>query len=96
MWNDLITAGLQLAAFACNCVNLCALVRDKRVCGVAIMPSVFFTALGFWQVYVFGFTIGPFSSVCAFLVGAVNLAWVVLALRYRTPAAAAPIERLAM
>lgn len=80
---DLINGGFEFFGGLVNWINVRQILRDKKVRGVSIIPTFFFTSWGFWNLYYYpsldqwaSFT-GGLVIVCA------NAAWVALAWRYR-------------
>lgn len=82
-WQDLTNGGFELFGGTVNWINVYRIYKDKQVRGVSIIPSVFFTSWGFWNLYYYP-SLHQWASFWggAVIVGA-NFAWVSLAWRYR-------------
>lgn len=65
-----------------NLLNVRALYKDKKVRGVKILPSMFFTSWGIWNLYYYPHLGQWLSFIGGLLIVLVNLLWVGLALYY--------------
>ena len=65
-----------------NLLNVKALYRDKKVRGVKILPSVFFTSWGIWNLYYYPHLGQWLSFAGGLAIVWANLTWVGLALYY--------------
>jgi len=83
MNHDLINAVFEMGGAALLTLNIVRLLRDKTLAGVSIFPTAWWTAWGMWNLFYYP-SLGQWASFTAGLfVVAFNLAWVVLAVRYR-------------
>lgn len=82
-WADAVNGAFEFFGGAVNWLNVRQLLRDKKVRGVSIIPTFFFTSWGFWNLYYYP-SLHQWLSFAggAVIVGA-NAAWVCLAWRYR-------------
>lgn len=79
-----IVNGTFEALGALMVLNHCrAVLRDKRVAGVSILSTVFFTAWGFWNLFYYPSLGQAWSFAGGVLIVAANVMWVVLLVRYR-------------
>jgi len=87
MTPDQINALFELGGALLLTMNVRQLMRDKRLAGVRLLPTIWFNVWGGWNLYYYA-AIGQRASWAAGLaVFAVNTAWVGLALYYmaKTP-----------
>lgn len=63
-------------------LNIRRLMRDKRLAGVSLVPTVWWNLWGVWNVYYYHALAQTFSFVAGLGVLAANTVWVVLALVY--------------
>lgn len=80
---DLVNASYEAMGGLMNLLNVKTLRKDKKLAGVRILPSAFFTSWGLWNLYYYphlgqwlSFTGGLFLFV-------VNMWWIGLAFYYR-------------
>ena len=85
MTPDLINGLFELFGGVLLCLNVRRLWRDRRLSGVSVLPTAFFTARGAWNLYFYP-SMGCWWSFAGglFVVGA-NLTWVGMALMCRSP-----------
>lgn len=65
-------------------INVVRLYKDKKLQGVSIVPTMFFTLWGFWNLYYYPSLNQFWSFVGGIFVVVVNLIWVIMALYYRS------------
>ncbi len=82
MNGDLINALFEFGAALCLGRNVAQLRRDKRVQGVCVSSTVFFTLWGYWNVWFYPSNGFILSCVAGLLVVAANTAWVCLVAAY--------------
>jgi hypothetical protein len=63
-------------------LNVKALVKDKKVSGVRILPQVFFSSWGIWNLYYYPHLGQWLSFIGGLLIVAANILWVGLAVYY--------------
>ncbi len=80
---DIVNGLFEFFGGAMNWVNVRALLRDRQVRGVSLVPQTVFTAWGFWNLYYYP-SLDQWASFAGgvVIVGA-NACWVALALKYR-------------
>lgn len=64
-------------------INVIRLYKDKKLQGVSIVPTMFFTVWGFWNLYYYPSLNQLWSFIGGIFVVVVNLIWVIMALYYR-------------
>lgn len=64
-------------------LNVYRLLKDRRISGVSVLPVVFYTAWGFWNLYYYPSLGQWLSAVAGVGVAIANATWVGLALYYR-------------
>lgn len=79
---DLINAGFEFFGGALNYLNVRALQRDKKVAGVSVVPTTFFSAWGLWNLYYYPHLGQWLSFTGGLVIVSVNIWWVVLAIYY--------------
>lgn len=79
---DLVNGAFELLAGLFTLLNVRRLRKDRSVRGVSIIPTVFFTAWGFWNMYYYPSLDQWASFVGGIAVVSVNMVWVVLAVHY--------------
>ncbi len=80
--SDLVNGLLELFGAILLLGNCRLLIRHKRVQGVSMTPTAFFSAWGIWNLYFYpaqGLWLSFFGGVC---LACVNLVWVGLAFYY--------------
>lgn len=80
---DLINGGFEFFGGAVNWLNVRQLIRDKKLRGVSKIPTVVFTAWGFWNLYYYPFLDQWWSFTGGLIIVGANFAWCVLAWKYR-------------
>lgn len=79
---DEVNAVFEMGSAILLTLNVTSLMKDKRVSGVSIVPTAWFSLWGAWNLYYYKAMEQPLSRAAGFLVVLVNTAWVVLALYY--------------
>lgn len=82
-FSDIGNALFELLGAALQWINVLKLLRDKRVQDVYWPVTAFFAGWGMWNIYFYAAVGTPASSVAAVFMTLANVAWVVLAIRYR-------------
>lgn len=83
---DHANAFFELGAAALLWLNVAKILREKKVAGVSVIPTAFFTLWGFFNLVYYP-SIGQYwSAVAAGAVAVVNTIWVFLAIRYERAA----------
>ena len=80
--SDSINAFFDFGAAVALWRNVAQLRRDKRVQGVCISSTVFFTLWGYWNVWFYPSNGFPLSCIAGVFVVAANTAWIGLVIRY--------------
>lgn len=79
---DLINGMYEAGGGFMQLLNVKALYKDKKVIGVSIVPSAFFTSWGIWNLFYYPH-LGQWLSFAGGLVLVlVNVAWVCMAIYY--------------
>ena len=80
---DIVNACFEGGGACLLCMNIRRLVKDKRLAGVSLVPTVWCNLWGFWNVW-FYHVMGTTASFYAGIgVLTANTVWVGLALFYR-------------
>ena len=79
---DEINAVFELGSAILLTLNVVKLLKDKKLAGVSIFPTMWFNLWGVWNLHYYGVIAQPLSRVAGFMVFAMNTAWVALALYY--------------
>ncbi len=77
---DLINAAFEGGGALLLCLNVRRLLKDKRVEGISLVPTVWWTFWGFWNVYYYSAVHCPASFYAGIAVVAIQCVWVSLAL----------------
>jgi uncharacterized membrane protein YfcA len=80
---DLINGGFELGLAMMLILNIRRLVKDKRVEGVSMLPAVFVTIWGYWNLIYYPGLHQWYSFVGGLGVVAGNTVWLYLAFKYR-------------
>lgn len=80
---DLINGLYEAGGGAMNWLNVAALRKDKKVSGVRILPTFFFTSWGVWNLYYYPHLNQWFSFVGGLAICGANAVWVGLAFYYK-------------
>jgi ABC-type transport system involved in cytochrome c biogenesis permease subunit len=79
---DLVNGSFELFGGILNILNIFELVKKKRVMGVSVIPVIFFTLWGIWNLYYYPHLGQRFSFKGGIAVVIVNTVWVALAIYY--------------
>jgi len=79
---DLVNAVFELGSAALLIINVRRLVRDKRLAGVSIIPTSWFSLWGAWNLIYYARLGQTLSWAAGIAVFAINTSWVMLALYY--------------
>lgn len=82
-WADTVNALFELFASVAIFDHCRVLLRDKKVHGVSLLATIFFTAWGFWNIYYYPSLGQNLSFYCGILVVMANIAWVSLIIKYK-------------
>lgn len=80
---DIINACFEFFAAIVLLLNIRAILKDKTVQGVSILPSVIFCVWGFWNIIYYSSLHQTASAIAAGFVGVVNLVWLTLVGYYK-------------
>ena len=80
---DLVNGLFEFFGGALNWLNVRQLLRDKKLRGVSKIPTVLFTAWGFWNLYYYPMLGQWLSFLGGVVIVAANFVWVLLAWKYR-------------
>lgn len=80
---DSINALFEFGGASLLFLNVRQLWLDKRLAGVRILPTAWYSCWGFWNLYYYHSLNQTFSWLAGFIVVAANTSWVVLAMMYR-------------
>lgn len=80
---DLTNGLFELVGGTINYLNVRQLQKDKQVRGVSVIPTVFFSAWGLWNLFYYPHLGQWLSTLGGLSVVSVNIWWVALAYKYR-------------
>lgn len=80
---DLINGSFEMVGGCLLWFNSYRILKDKRLKGVFIFPTIFFTFWGFWNLYYYPHLNQILSFVGGCNVVLANTTWVILALYYK-------------
>ena len=83
---DLFNGLFELFGGILYLLNIKILLREKEVKGVSLLPTVFFTSWGFWNLFYYPNLEQWFSFFGAIVLVITNLTWLILAIYYRRKA----------
>ena len=83
MIHDIINSVFELFAGLFLIMNIVKLYHDKKICGVCIAPTAFFTLWGYWNCFFYPAVDAWYSFGCGILVAIVNTVWVGQMFYYR-------------
>ncbi len=83
MSGDIVNALFEFGGSIAVWHNVRTLLRDKKVRGVSLMTVGFFTVWGFWNLYYYPSLGQTWSTIAGVFLCMGNLAWIILALRWR-------------
>jgi len=80
---DFINGIFELFGGVAISFSIAKVLKDKKVKGVSLIPVVFFTTWGFWNLYYYP-SLGQSVSFWAGIgVAIANLIWLILLIKYR-------------
>jgi uncharacterized membrane protein YfcA len=82
-WSDLANGCFELVGGFMILLNCLKLYRDKKVLGVSLLPTLFFTSWGLWNLFYYPHLGQWLSFTGGLLIAAANFVWLYLALYYR-------------
>jgi uncharacterized membrane protein YqgA involved in biofilm formation len=80
--HDTINACFEGGGALFLCMNVRRLLKDKSVKGVSLVPSLWWTAWGFWNIYFYAAVACAASFWAGIAVVSVQAVWVCLALMF--------------
>jgi len=80
---DTINAVFELGGAALLTINVRRLIRDKRLAGVSIIPTSWFSLWGAWNLIYYAALGQTLSWIAGIIVFMLNTFWVLLALYYK-------------
>jgi hypothetical protein len=80
---DVINSIFEGGGAVLLCLNVRRILRDKSVQGISLVPTVWWTLWGFWNVYYYSAVKCPASFYAGIAVVSVTAVWVGLALHYK-------------
>ncbi len=80
---DHINAVFELGSAALLTLNVRMLVRDKKLAGISIIPTSWFSLWGAWNLIYYASLGQTFSWIAGIAVFMLNTCWVMLALYYK-------------
>ena len=81
-WQDLINGTFESAGCFFILLHVLRLLKDKKVRGVSVIATIYFTLWGFWNCYYYPHLNQWFSFVGGTSIALMNSVWVVLILYY--------------
>lgn len=82
-WADCCNGAFEVLGTLFVALNIRRILRDKSISGVSILPTAFFAAWGYWNMYYYP-SLGQWMSFIGGIgVAVCNTTWVVLACYYR-------------
>ncbi len=79
---DIINGCFELLGGILNFINVYRVYKDKKLSGVSLIPTLFFTLWGFWNLYYYPHLNQWWSFFGGLIIVIANLAWVALAIYY--------------
>jgi len=79
---DLFNGLFELFGGILYLLNIKILLRDKKVQGISLLPTVFFTSWGLWNLFYYPSLDQWFSFFGGIVLVLVNAIWLLLALYY--------------
>lgn len=83
VWPDIVNGLFEFAGGLVNWINVRQIRRDKKVRGVSIIPTTFFSAWGLWNLFYYPSLDQWASFTGGLVIVGANAAWVAYAWRYR-------------
>ncbi len=82
MTPDIINGTFELFGGLLYLLNIKILLKDKKVQGISLLPTVFFTSWGLWNLFYYPSLEPWFSFFGGIVLVLVNAIWLFLALYY--------------
>ena len=82
-WADVGNASFEIGASFAILLHCLKLFKDKKIQGVSIPATAFFTAWGFWNLYYYPSLEQTFSFVAGIGVVSTNFLWLGMMFYYR-------------
>ena len=79
---DIINGSFECLGALFLLINIRQIIKDKSLNGVHILPTIFYTGWGFWNLYYYPSLDQWFSFIGGMAIVIVNAAWVSLAIYY--------------
>ena len=80
---DLINGSFECFGGTLLCINIYRLLRDKQVRGISLIPVIFFTLWGYWNLFYYPHLNQWVSFFGGILVVLANTMWVLMAIYYK-------------
>lgn len=64
-------------------LNVKILLRDKQIKGISVLPTIFYSSWGLWNLYFYPSLNQMWSFYGGIFVALANITWVILALKYK-------------
>jgi len=80
---DIVNGCFEFGASLFQLINVMATYRDKKIRGIRIVPTMFFTSWGIWNLYYYPQLNQIWSFIGGLGIVITNLIWVVLMIKYR-------------
>jgi hypothetical protein len=84
MNNDLVNGLFECSGGILVWFNVFKLIRDKKVMGLYLPVSIFFTSWGVWNIYYYPSLNQMYSFYGGVLLAAANIVWISLAYYYKS------------
>lgn len=82
MNTDLVNGLFELFSSLLYILNIRALYKSKQVQGISLVPTVFFTSWGLWNLYYYPSLDQWYSFIGGIFLVSVNAIWLYMALYY--------------
>jgi uncharacterized membrane protein YfcA len=82
VWQDLVNGTFEFGAAIAILLHCKNLLRDKRVMGVSVLATAFFTSWGVWNLYYYKHLGQIWSCMAGVLVVSTNVLWLGMMLYY--------------
>lgn len=83
MWQDIVNGLYEMLGGIMLWNNVRILYNQKKVKGVSVMTTAFFTTWGIWNLYYYPFLDQWWSFLGGLVIVFANVVWVSLAVKYR-------------
>ena len=80
---DLINGGFEFFSGVLQILNIIRLVKDKKVQGISIVPFIFFTLWGYWNLAYYPLLGQTLSFAGGILIVTTNTIWLALYIKYK-------------